>query len=286
MNDTFTLPVRSRPLGVSAGYTTDSYDSNTISGTQLSELNTSSLSYKCRTNDRLSGLRSSSSSSAAARVMIKGSTHKTEVDEAAAFGNLQRLATQSYYHFEIVSISEDLPSNATAPQETMARQTSLKDTAGPVGTYPLTRVKARIQTQFDGPAENRHPDSASPSIKPPQMERRTKRKASVISLRSLTEGVKRSRAGVEKLAHNICHNSCNKVRQACQSIKRQHKEQKKHHSAWKTLRRKLRPGDASKGKHEKESASFSIEKSGHGTECWWKAGVEKYHAPKWMRFGK
>jgi hypothetical protein len=39
MNDTFTLPVRSRPLGVSAGYTTDSYDSNTISGTQLSELN-------------------------------------------------------------------------------------------------------------------------------------------------------------------------------------------------------------------------------------------------------
>ncbi|TXC11119.1 hypothetical protein FocTR4_00007076 [Fusarium oxysporum f. sp. cubense] len=383
MNDTFTLPVRSRPLGLKLGDAPDSYSNNTIPGTQLSELNNGALlplthrdhfreeaqlndapddqirkpsttdvisdqfsilqmvrdnlrpmrsqapspesvhraprstssSYHdqgigfsdvpspasdtrmpsldlgdlmkySRFNDRLSGLRSSSSSSVAARVMRQGSTHRTGVDEAAAFGHLQRLPIQSYHYFEIVSSSEDLQSNVTPPQETMARQPSLEDTIGLEGTYPLTRMKARIQTQIDSPTENRHSDSPSPPIKPPQVERRSKRKSSVMSLRSLTEGVKRSRAGVEKLAHNICHNSCNKLRHAYQSVRRQHKEQRKHHSAWKTLRRKLRPEDASKPKHEKESASFSIEQGGRGTDSWWKAGVEKYHAPKWMRFGK
>ncbi|RYC85022.1 hypothetical protein BFJ63_vAg12067 [Fusarium oxysporum f. sp. narcissi] len=39
MNDTFTLPVRSRPLGLKLGDAPDSYSNNTISGTQLSELN-------------------------------------------------------------------------------------------------------------------------------------------------------------------------------------------------------------------------------------------------------
>ncbi|KAF5691619.1 hypothetical protein FCIRC_367 [Fusarium circinatum] len=256
------------------------------SDTRMPSLDLGDLTKYSRSNDRLSGLRSSSSSSVAARVRSQGSTHGTGVDEAPAFGHLQRRPIQSYHSFEIVSSSEDLQSNVTPAQKTMARKPSPEDTTGVEKTYPLTRVKARIQTQIDSPTENRHSESPSPSIKPPQVERRSKRKSSVMSLRSLTEGVKRSRAGVEKLAHNICHISCNKLRHAYQSVGRQHKEQRKHHSAWKTLRRKLRSEDASKPKHEKQSASFSIEQGGRGTESWWKAGVEKYHAPKWMRFGK
>ncbi|KAF4497766.1 hypothetical protein FAGAP_6065 [Fusarium agapanthi] len=369
MNHTFTLPVRSRPLGLKLGDAPDSYDNNTISvthrdhfgeearlsnafdeqtrepsttdiisdqlsilqmvrdnlrpmrsqapspesvhraprstsssyhdqgigsddvpspvsDTRMPSLDLGDLTKYSRSNDRLSGLRSSSSSSVAARVMSQGSTHGTGVDEAPAFGHLQRRPIQSYHSFEIVSGSEDLESNVTPAQKTMARKPSLEDTTGVAKTYPLTRVKARIQTQIDSPTENRLSESPSPSIKPPQVERRSKRKSSVMSLRSLTEGVKRSRAGVEKLAHNICHISYNKLRHAYQSVGRQHKEQRKHHSAWKTLRRKLRSEDASKPKHEKQSASFSIEQGGRGTESWWKAGVEKYHAPKWMRFGK
>jgi hypothetical protein len=39
MNHTFTLPVRSRPLGLKLSDAPDSYNNNTISGTQLNELN-------------------------------------------------------------------------------------------------------------------------------------------------------------------------------------------------------------------------------------------------------
>ncbi|KAF4444894.1 hypothetical protein FACUT_368 [Fusarium acutatum] len=256
------------------------------SDTRMPSLDLGDLTKYSRSNDRLSGLRSSSSSSVAVRAMSQGRTHGAGVDEAPAFGHLQRRPIQSYHSFKIVSSSEDLQSIVAPAQKTMARQPLLEDTAGFERTYSLTPVKTRIQTQIDSPTENRHSESPSPSTKPPQVERRSKRRSSVMSLRSLTDGVKRSRAGVEKLAHNICHNSCIKLRHAYQSVKRQHKEQRKHHSAWKALRRKLRPEDASKPKHEKASVSFSIEQGGRGTESWWKAGVEKYHAPKWMRFGK
>lgn len=256
------------------------------SDTRMPSLDLGDLTKYSRFNDRLSGLRSSSSSSVAARALNQGSTHGAGVDETPAFGHLQRLPIQSYHSFEVVSSSEDLQSNVTPAQKTMARQPSLEDTTGFGRTYPLTPVKARIRPQIDSPVEDRYSESPSPSTKPPRVERRSKRKSSVMSLRSLTEGVKRTRAGVERLAQNICYNSCSKLRHAHQSVRRQHKEQRKRHSVWKALRRKLRPEDTSKPRHEKASASFSIEQGGRGTESWWKAGVEKYHAPKWMRFGK
>ncbi|KAF5636208.1 hypothetical protein F25303_8355 [Fusarium sp. NRRL 25303] len=283
-------PVHRAPRSPSSSYHDQGIGSDDVpspaSDTRMPSLDLGDLTKYSRFNDRLSGLRSSSSSSVAARGMGQGSTHGTGIDEAPAFGHLQRQPIQSYHSFEIVSSSEDLQSNVTPAQKTMARQPSLDDTTGFERTYPLTRVKARVQAQIDSPTENRHLESPSPSIKPPQVERRSKRKPSVMSLRSLTEGVKRSRAGVEKLAHKFCYNSCDKLRHAYQSVGRQQREQRKHYSAWKTLRRKLRPEDASKPKHEKESASFSIEQGGRGTDSWWKAGVAKYHAPKWMRFGK
>ncbi|KAG4268408.1 hypothetical protein FPRO04_12369 [Fusarium proliferatum] len=283
-------PVHRPPRSTSSSYHDQGIGSDDVpspaSDTRMPSLDLGDLTKYSRFNDRLSGLRSSSSSSVAARGMGQGSTHGTGIDEVPAFGHLQRQPIQSYHSFEIVSSSEDLQSNVTPAQKTMARQPSLDDTTGFERIYRLTRVKARVQAQIDSPTDNRHLESPSPSIKPPQVERRSKRKSSVMSLRSLTEGVKRSRAGVEKLAHKFCYNSCSKLRHAYQSVGRQQREQRKHYSAWKTLRRKLRPEDASKLNHEKESASFSIEQGGRGTDSWWKAGVGKYHAPKWMRFGK
>ncbi|KAF4452805.1 hypothetical protein F53441_4424 [Fusarium austroafricanum] len=284
---------RGGPRSISSSYPEQGIDSTGApspdSDSRNPKLDLGDLTKYSRTNDHLSGLRSSSSSSGGVRIMSRGSTHKTLVDAAAAFGHLQRQPTPSYHRFEVVSSSEDLPSNAFAPQNSMASQTSLEDNIEVSDTYPLTRVKAN--TQFDGPIEKHSterlpPDSPSPSIKPPQLKREMKRKASGISLRSLTAGVKRSRVEFEKLAQNVCHKSRYKLRQACQNIKRQHRKQKKQYAAWKALRRKLEPGDAIKGKHEKGFASFSIEKSRHGTESWWKAGVDKFHAPKWMHFGQ
>ncbi|KAM0271472.1 hypothetical protein ACHAPA_002649 [Fusarium lateritium] len=250
-----------------------------IAKTDLGDLTRYSRAY-----DHLSGLRSSSSSSGAARIISQGSTYRALTDAAAAFGQLQRFPTSSYHRFEIVSSSEDLTAHALAPQNSIASQTSLEDAIESIETHALTRVKAH--TQLGNQTDESHPGSPSPSIKPPKMVRPPKRKASSISLRGLTAGVKRSRVELEKLAYNVCHTSCYKLRQVRENIKRQRKEQKKQYSAWRALRRRLKPGDAIKGKHEKGFASFSIDKGRHGNQSWWKAGVEKYRAPKWMRFGK
>ncbi|KAI6748615.1 hypothetical protein HG530_015388 [Fusarium avenaceum] len=251
---------------------------------RIAKIDLGDLTRYSRTYDRLSALHSSSSSSGAGRIVSQGSTHRALTDAAAAFGQLHRFPTPSYHRFEIVSSSEDLTAHALAPQNSIASQTSLKDTIECIETHGLTRVKA--QAQLGNQTDESHPGSPRPSIKPPKVAGTPKRKASSISLRGLTAGVKRSRVELEKLAYNVCHTSCYKLRQVRESIKRQRKEQKKQYSAWKALRRQLKPGDAIKGKHEKGFASFSIDKSRHGNESWWKAGVERYRAPKWMQFGK
>jgi hypothetical protein len=242
------------------------------------------LTKYSRTYDRLSALRSSSSSSGAARVMSQGITHRALTDAAAAFGQLQRFPTPSYHRFEIVSSSEDLTAHNLAPQNSIASLASLEDAIESIDTRALTRVKAH--PQLGSQTDESHLGSPSPSIKPPKVAGAPKRKASSISLRGLTAGVKRSRVELKKLAYNVCHTSCYKLRQVRENIKRQRKEQMKQYSAWKALRRRLKPGDAIKGKHEKGFASFSIDKGRHGNESWWKAGVERYRAPKWMQFGK
>lgn len=236
------------------------------------------------TNDRLSGLRSSSSSSGYSRAVSQGSAYKTLTEAATAIGKLQRLPTPSYHRFEVSSSSEDLALKNLAPHNSEVSNESERGSIKSLETQPLKRVTAH--TRFDYLADRFHSESPSPSVRLPQIIKSKKRKASAISLRSISAGVKRSRVEVKKLAHNICRNSCDKLRQARESIKRQQKEQKKQYSIWKELRRKLKPGDAIKGKHEKGFATFSMEKSIRGAKSWWKAGVDKYQAPEWMHFGK
>ncbi|KAG8667263.1 hypothetical protein FPOAC1_012090 [Fusarium poae] len=245
------------------------------------------LTRYSHTNDRLSGLRSSSSSFGASRAVSQGSTYKTLADAATAIGKLQRLPTPSYHRFEILSSSEDLALNALAPHNSKASHESEFPIEGFVESLelrPLRRVAAH--TGFSNPTDSFHSESPSPSVKLPRINTSRKRKASGISLRSISASVKRSRVEVKKLANNICRSSCDKLRQARENIKRQHNEQKKQYSVWKELRRRLKPGDAIKGKHEKGLATFSMEKSLRGTKAWWKAGVEKYQAPEWMHFRK
>ena len=237
-----------------------------------------------RTNDRLSGLRSSSSSSGATRVISHGSTYKALANAAGAIGKLQRLPTPSYHRFEVLSSSEDLMANVRAPRNSEASHDSEFSTgSSDEGSemQPLRRVIAHGRLQNESP---------SPSVKLPQIVRSKKRKASGISFRSISEGVKRSRVEIKKLAVNVCSNSWDKLRQARENIKRQRKDQKKHHSVWKALRRKLNPDDVTKEKHEDRSSHFSM---GNGirrnvsehNKAWWKAGAEKYQAPEWMHFG-
>ncbi|RGP75239.1 hypothetical protein FSPOR_861 [Fusarium sporotrichioides] len=249
--------------------------------------NLGDLTRYSRTNDRLSGLRSSSSSFGSSRLVSHGSTYKTLTDAATAAGKLQRLPTPSYHRFEVLSSSEDLALNTIAPHNSEASHESEIPTEGSIGsleTRPLERVAAH--TRFDNLADRFYSESPSPSVKLPQIIKSTKRKASSISLQSISAGVKRSRLEVKKLANNVYRSSWDKLRQARENVRRQHKDQKKQYSIWKELRRRLKPGDAIKGKHKKGFVTFSMEKSMRGPKTWWKAGVEKYQAPEWMHFGK
>ncbi|KAJ4270394.1 hypothetical protein NW762_002074 [Fusarium torreyae] len=257
-----------------------------VSDTGMPRPSLGNLTQYSRTNDRLSGLRSSSSSSGATRAVSQGSTYRALADAAATISKLQRMPTASYHRFEVMSSSEDLSLNNKAPQNSIASQdsqTSSDDTVYLTG-YTLTRVNTN--TQFDSLTEHVHPDSPSPSIKPPLTSKTAKRKASGISLRSFTAGVKRSHAEIKKLGSKVCRTGSCKLRQACEKIKRRRKNHEKQYSAWKALRRRLKPGDAIKGKPEKGFVSFSIEKNFHGHESWWKVGVEKFQDPEWMQFGK
>ncbi|KAM0506414.1 hypothetical protein ACHAP8_001453 [Fusarium lateritium] len=249
--------------------------------------NLGDLTRYSHTNDRLSGLRSSSSSFGASRTVSQGSTYKTLTDAAAAIGKLQRLPTPSYHRFEISSSSEDLALKTLAPHNSEASHEDeflKKGSIGSLEMRPLRRVAAH--TRFGNLTDTFHSESPSPSVKLPRIITSRKRKASGISLRSISASVKRSRVEVKKLANNICRSSCDKLRQARENIKQQHKDQKKQYSVWKELRRRLKPGEAIKAKHEKGFATFSIEKTMRGPKAWWKAGVEKYQAPEWMHFGK
>ncbi|KAF4965783.1 hypothetical protein FSARC_6454 [Fusarium sarcochroum] len=245
-----------------------------VSDTHMPRPSLGDLTQYSQTNDDLSRLRSPSSSSGSARIVSQGSIDGALADAAAITSKLQRVPITSYHRFEVVSSSEDLALNQKVPQNSIASQeseTSSDDTVDLIG-YPLTRVNAHAES--DGLAEHAHPDSPSPSIRPPQATKATKRKASGISLRSFAAGVKRPHVEVKKLASKVYRTGSYKLRQARENIKRQRKHQKKQYSAWKALRRRLKPGDAIKGKHEKGFASFSIEKSLYGHESWWKAAVK------------
>ncbi|KAJ4131569.1 hypothetical protein NW768_005761 [Fusarium equiseti] len=285
------LTHKQKPGQESARSTSSSYPEDGIrspnvpspsdSHTPLSTLG--DLEKYSRINDRLSGLRSSSSSSGATRVISQGSSYKALTNAVGATRKLQRLPTPSYHRFEVLSSSEDLMANIIAPHNSEAShesEFSIESADGRSEMQPLRRVIAHDRLQNESP---------SPSVKLPQIIRLKKRKASGISFRSISEGVKRSRIEIKKLAVNVCSNSWDKLRQARENIKRQRKDQKKHHSVWRALRRKLNPGDTIKDKHEDRPSHFSM---GNGFrrhvsehKSWWKAGVEKYQAPEWMHFG-
>ncbi|KAJ4220394.1 hypothetical protein NW759_007281 [Fusarium solani] len=241
------------------------------------------LSQYSRANDRLSNLRSSSSSGGPTAT----TAYQAAADAAAAMLEWHRPVT-SYHKYELMSSTEDLVPDDTTERnsgECQNSQNSSSQTILARDTSPLKRVTAN--TQLDGAVEKLYQGSPKSSVQPSQAKPRViKRSASGISLRSLTRSVKRTRRQVKKLASSAYRSGSRKFGRTYNNIKRRHVKQRKQYSAWKALRRRLKPGDAIKGKPEKGFASFSVERSRHGHEEWWKVGVNKYQAPSWMRFGE
>ncbi|KAL2691946.1 hypothetical protein Neosp_002339 [[Neocosmospora] mangrovei] len=241
------------------------------------------LSQYSRANDRLSNLRSSSSSGGP----VVTTAYQAAAEAAAAMLEWHRPVT-SYHKYELMSSTEDLVPDDTAERnsgECQKSQNSSSQTILAHETSPLKRVTANIQ--LDGAVEQLYQGSPRSSVQPSYAKPRViKRSASGISLRSLTRSVKRTRREVKRLASSAYRSGSRKFGRAYKNIKRRQVKQRKQYSAWKALRRRLKPGDAIKGKSERGFASFSMERSRHGHEEWWKVGVNKYRAPSWMRFGK
>ncbi|KAF7539744.1 hypothetical protein G7Z17_g12350 [Cylindrodendrum hubeiense] len=142
-----------------------------------------------------------------------------------------------------------------------------------------------IKDQYDGVGDAPHSESPLPSAYQRKLPQGSKRKASQFSLRTFSKPfAKRPRLEIKRLASNAYRDSTRHFSRVRESMKRQRDEEMNQYAAWKAMRRRNKPGDAIKGKIEKGFGSFSIERSRYGHKMWWREGVEKYHAPAWMRF--
>lgn len=114
----------------------------------------------------------------------------------------------------------------------------------------------------------------------PALMYKAKRKASQFSLRSLTQTLsKRPRLGIRKWANSVLTRHFGLAKQ---KWRYQTEQEKRDYAAWKANRRRSRPADALIGKSEKGFGAFSFDRCRYGDEEWWKEGVSKYQAPKWM----
>lgn len=271
-----------------------SYPSKGIRSTQspvselpLHTLSLSNLSQFSHSNRRLSQLHSSSTSSKQRSVSTSGSTQEAIAEAAAVITQWQgeRERIVSYGRYKLNSSAEILPEDSTSQQVRLgSEESSTRSSAEP--KPPRYSEVMAIKNQYDGVGDAPHPESPLPSAYQRMGPQGTKRKASQFSLRSLSKPfAKRPRLEIKRLASNAYRGSTRQFSRARESMRRQHEEETKQYAAWKALRRRNKPGDAIKGKIEKGFGSFSIERSRYGHKMWWKEGVEKYHAPEWMRFG-
>ncbi|POR39344.1 Uncharacterized protein TPAR_00458 [Tolypocladium paradoxum] len=279
-----------------------------VSAVCVNRLSFSNLSRFGQANDRLSYLRSSSPTSSTQDAKADTSHHEVMHEATAAISEWQDeprpLKKRSYNHYELAESSEILPCDSLSQQH--SPQTSSPDTPTS-STGELDRLKDAsgrtwesirpIKDQYDGPADSHRPSSPNPSAAPSASvatdaatlaPRRSKRKASQFSLRSLTRPfAKRPRfVGLRKWANRVCHGGGGRLSQAYHRWRQQNELDRRQYEAWKANRRKERPADPLKGKPEKGFGAFSFERSRYGNEEWWREGMAQYRAPSWMLFQK
>lgn len=309
-------PSAAKPLRVgrstSSEYPSPSHGSprlqSPVSAVCVNRLSFSDLDRFGLANDRLSYLRSSSPTSSTQDAKADTSHHEVINEATAAISEWQdepRPTNKTCYnHYELAESSEVLPCDSLSQQEsahTPTPETPIsstgelgrpKDAAGRI--WESIRP---IKDQYDGAADSHHASSPNPSAAPAASvatdtaslaPRRSKRKTSQFSLRSLTNSfAKRPRfAGLRKWANKVCHGGGGRLSQAYRRWRQQHEQERRQFEAWKANRRKQRPADPLKGKPEKGFGAFSFERSRYGNEEWWMEGVARYRAPSWMLFQK
>ena len=247
-----------------------------VSAIVKNRLSLSNLSQFGDGNNRLSGSRSSSSSSRG-RSRNAPSISNASVPESTTTPlawRIQRDPVVSYGRFE-------LPDNDDNPPATslLTHAGGSTETTSTCHSHPHNHIKisaktyqslCSTQSQYDGVEDDSKGDSPAPFARPTTYAIGSKRKASESRIASFT---KRPRKTLRRWAQRLGE----KVRNRHRCI-----------AHWKARHKRVEEIEANGAKVDESGSSFytnsSPSKDREEHEDWWMEGVKKYRAPAWMRF--
>ncbi|PTB45794.1 hypothetical protein M441DRAFT_76843 [Trichoderma asperellum CBS 433.97] len=263
------------------------------------KLSLTDLSRFSKANDRLSNLRSTLSSDGGYDKTM--STAPPEATEEAITAITQwqsqvRPRVASYNKYQLSESGEVLPSDSASQQQSPSGVHFLPPTpASATSKGGLTWGSVEhFKGQLDGTHETssrfESPDLALRLPGAPSNHghphRQSKRKASVFSLRSLTNSLsKRPRFGLRKWASTFYRQGSQRLNMARQKWRYQPRQGRGVFEGWKTRYRRVAqnmfPGQE---EQKKDDGTCSAERKVCSNEDWWRDGVSRYEAPKWMNF--
>ncbi|CAM1511242.1 Fc.00g087550.m01.CDS01 [Cosmosporella sp. VM-42] len=244
-------------------------------------LSLSELSQFREANDRLSNLRTSSSSSSRPRSVSTANSTEQAIAEAAAVITAwqgEREPVASYPRFELPESDEDLL-RATSPRRDRCSDDTGSSCRSNPPRYSDVSQHAYYRTvgiRSEGAREESQADSPSPLARPQTWPKGAKRKASQFSLGDITKPLtKRARHGIKKLASMAYRNGSRQFSKVRDKIRR-HEEELRRQAILKAKSRKRKLWVDS------DRITVWVRDTGH--DGWWKEGVKKFHAPSWMHF--
>ncbi|PFH58064.1 hypothetical protein XA68_14217 [Ophiocordyceps unilateralis] len=304
--------VLASPRSTSSKYPSEGHGSPNLhspsSTVRVNRLSPSDLSCFARGNHRLSFLRSTSSAS---EKNAAATDNHEAMDEATAAISRWRDEPRAHNKYALVDSSDMSSCDSTSQRENRrvldldsttqrespkaldpaASATELGSPDGPRtesgGTWDSIGY---VKNQYDGVVDIGHlkaSRSTSTTTPPP---RHFKRKASIFSLPSFSMPLTKRRrlANLRKWATDIYHGGGRRLSHAYHRWRQQRELNRKLFEDWRAKRRRERPADPLPGKKSKPLGFglFTVDRSRHGNEEWWKEGVAKYRAPSWMQFQK
>ncbi|KAH6607773.1 hypothetical protein Trco_004086 [Trichoderma cornu-damae] len=264
------------------------------------KLSLTNLARFSRANDRLSNLRSTLSSDGGYDVSM--STAPPEAMEEAITDTAQwqgepRPRAAPYNKYQLSESTDVLPGDSASQQQNPSGAhlpLSTPRSANDAGGLTWGSVEL-LKGQYDGTHEaNNRFESPDPTIRSPctpanqeHPHKQSKRKASVFSLRSLTNSLsERPRFGLRKWASAVYQQGSHRLSLARLKWRQQARRDRSMFEAWRVRHRRMtRDGSPCKGKAGwSRGASFSPERKVCANEDWWTEGVSRFEAPKWMNF--
>lgn len=266
------------------------------------KLSFTDLSRFGKANDRLSNLRSTLSSDGGYDKSMINPTPEAMEEATTAIAQWQgqlRPRVASYNKYQLSESTEVLPSDSASQQQSPAGVHFLPSTpASAKSKGGLTWGSAEhFESQLDGTHEvvNRFKSHGSALGSPGAStnhghpHRQSKRKASTFSIRSLTSSLSnRPRFGLRKWASTVVRQGSQRLNMA--RLKwgyqpRQNRQDRGFFEVWRARHRRVAQ-NMSPGQEQlkKEYETFSTERKVCSNEDWWRDGVSRYEAPKWMNF--